>query len=327
MLTIRPFRNEDPPRLLSLWTKSQRQGTRSQLMPLSMNTLQSQVLGLPFFDRRSIQLAFENHEPVGYIHTTLGPTPDGFGLNRRTGHICFLCVDPAYPDLRRVAHQLLCAGEQYLAGQGVEEIFGGSPRPSAPFYVGFYGGSEPIAFFDSDQYLIQVFLESGYQIFKNSARFHLELTDYLPPMTSAMVHWHTRLDIEFDEKPMVKSWWMACAHANFEWLETRAYLSATHRPVALIQIRITNPDAEEESQALYGGTWDAGLMDTRVHPEFHRQGVAAYTLAETLRYLVGKKQIRQIEAHIDEDVTTMYPLLRSLLWNQIDTGKIFRKEI
>ncbi|MDR1141517.1 MAG: GNAT family N-acetyltransferase [Planctomycetaceae bacterium] len=326
MLTIRSYRNEDPPRLLSLWKKSQQQGTRTRLMPLSMNTLQMQILGLPFLDRRSIFLAFENQEPVGYIHTTLAPTPDGFNLNHRSAHICFLCVDPVYQDRWGVARELLRAGEQYLAEQGVEEIFGGSPRPSAPFYIGFYGGSEPIAFFDSDQYLVQVFLEAGYQIFKNTARFYLNLPNYIPPMTSAMVQWHSRLDVEFNETPVPKTWWDACAYANFEWIEATAFLNTTHRPVARIRVRVANPDMDE-SQVLYGGTWDAGLMDIRVHPDFYRQGVAAYTLAEMLRYLVGKNQIKQIEAHIDEDSVSMYPLLRSLLWNQIDTGKIFRKEI
>ncbi|MDR2754908.1 MAG: GNAT family N-acetyltransferase [Planctomycetaceae bacterium] len=326
MLTIRPYRNEDPPRLLSLWKRSQRQGTRTRLMSLSMNTLQMQTLGIPFLDRCSILLAFENQEPVGYIHTTLAPNADGFSLNRRSAHICFLCVDPAYHDLWGAARALLHSAEHYFVEQGVEEIYGGSPRPSAPFYIGFYGGSEPIAFFDSDQYLIQVFLEMGYQIFKNTARFHLDLFDYIPPMTSAMVQWHSKLDIEFNETPKPRTWWDACAYANFEWIEAVAFLSNTHRPVARIRVRIANPDIDE-AQVLYGGTWDAGLMDVRVHPDFYRQGVAAYTLAEMLRYLVGKNQIRQIEAHIDEDSVSMYSLLRSLLWNQIDTGKIFRKEI
>jgi ribosomal protein S18 acetylase RimI-like enzyme len=326
MLTIRPYRNEDPPRLLSLWKRSQQQRTRTRLIPLSMSTLQMQTLGLPFFDRRSILLAFDNQEPVGYIHTTLGPTPDGFNLNRRSAHICFLCVDPAYHDLWGAARALLFAAEHHLAQLGVEEIFGGSPRPSAPFYIGFYGGSEPIAFFDSDQYLIQVFLESGYHIHKNTARFYLDLANYIPPMTSAMVHWHSRLDVEFSETPKPKTWWDACAFANFEWIEATAFLSDAHRPVARIRVRVANPDMDE-AQVLYGGTWDAGLMDARVHPDFYRQGVAAYTLAEMLRYLAGKNQIKQIEAHIDEDSISMYSLLRSLLWKQIDTGKIFRKEI
>ena len=70
MLTVRPFRNEDPPRLLKLWRRTQR--SRDKLPPLpslSIERLQAQVLGLPMLDRRSIMLAFNDETPVGYIHT------------------------------------------------------------------------------------------------------------------------------------------------------------------------------------------------------------------------------------------------------------------
>ena len=299
---------------------------RSRLIPLSMNILQMQTLGLPFFDPRSIMLAFDDDTPVGYVHTTLGPSPDGFNLSSRTGQICFLAVNPECSDPVSVARALLEAAEKYLIDLGVEEIYGGSPRPCAPFYIGFFGGAEAIGFFDSDTHLIRAFHEAGYEVFKNTVRFHLDLRDFKPRITPIVVGLMEKLDIFINDLPKPKTWWEACSFANFSWMEASARLKSNGRPVARIRVRVANPDMEDED-VLYSGTWDAGLMDVRVLPDFHRQGVAAYTLGEMLRYLVMQGQAEQIEAHIAEDSATMYPLLRSLSWREIDTGKIFLKSI
>jgi GNAT superfamily N-acetyltransferase len=51
------------------------------------------------------------------------------------------------------------------------------------------------------------------------------------------------------------------------------------------------------------GAKHAGLMDVRVLPDFHRQGVAAYTMNEMLRFLARDHNVHHIEAHIVEVIT------------------------
>lgn len=326
MLTIRPFRNTDPPLLLRLWKQSRDPDSRSRLIPLSINTLLMQVLGLPMFDPRSIMLAFNGDNPVGYVHTTPGPTDDGSDLCPQTGQICFLAVDLDYPDKVDAARALLDAAEHYLVGRGALKIYGGSPRPCAPFYIGFHGGAEAIGFFDSQSHVIRAFEESGYALYKTTARFRLNLRDYVPPFIDSILEWEDKIEVGFSDFPLPKTWWEACSFANFEWIEAVAKLKSNGRPVARIRVRVANPDTEEMDR-LYKGCWDVGLMDVRVHPDFHRQGVAAYTLRETLRRLMLHSHIMQIEAHIADDSSTMYPLLRLLRWEEVDTGKIFCKQI
>jgi ribosomal protein S18 acetylase RimI-like enzyme len=291
-----------------------------------MNSLQMQTLGTPFFDRRSVMLAFDADRAVGYVHCTPGPSADGSCLDPVTGQICFLCVDPAYPDRWGMAAALMTAAENYLTGLGAKVIFGGSPRYCAPFYFGFYGGSEPLAFFDSDQYITQTFLAAGYAPFKKTVRFHLNLTDYVSSMSPAMVGWSSRLELEHELPVYPKTWWQACAVANFQWMETMAYLSSSHRPIARILLRIANPDAEHD-ETLYGRTWDAGLMHIGVHPDFRHQGIAAYVLGETLQHLVQQQRVARIEAHIADDMPFTLNLLRSMKWNTVDTGTLFRKTV
>lgn len=290
-----------------------------------MTTLQMQTLGNPFFDPHAIQLAFDEKTPVGYVHTTLGPTSDGSDLSTETGQICFLCVDPEYHDLWGAGRALLFFAEEYLRNQGVREIYGGSPRPCAPFYIGFFGGAEPIGFFNSDPHLIQVFQESKYEILQTTKRYRLGLAHYVPQMRPSTLKWRAELTIKFGSSPKPKTWWEACAFANFEWIEVLAMLKSTGKPVCRIRVRVANPDAEEDD-VLYGGTWDAALMDMRVHPDFVRRGVGAFTLGEMLRYLIHHSQAMQIEAHLLDNDSSMNQLLHYLNWEVIDTGMIFRKQ-
>ncbi len=330
MLTIRPFRNSDPPLLLALWTQSRNRDSRAELIPLSEKIIQMQTLGPPFFDRRSIMLAFQDRQPVGYVHATLGPSSDGSDLDHQTGQICFVAVDPSVApevaDSVSVTKALLQAAETYLIGLGCKEIFGGSPRPCAPFYTGFFGGAEPIGFFDSDVPLIQAFRESGYSVVKNTVRFHLDLHDFEPRVTMSSVEQMDKLDIVINRSPKPKTWWEACSFAHFAWLEVAAQLRSSGRTVARIRVRITKPD-QEAKDAMRKTNCDAGLMDVRVLPDFHRQGVAAYTMGELLRHLARYCNVGQIEAHIADDTPTMFSLLRSLNWHEIDQGKVFRKMI
>jgi ribosomal protein S18 acetylase RimI-like enzyme len=324
MLMIRSFHNEDPPRLLELWKKSRRYDEQPVLIPLSLNVLQAQVLGLPLLDFRSIILAFDGEIPVGYVHTTFAPLADGSGFDQTTGHICFLCVDPMYHDTIGAAKTLIKAGEQYLKGQGAEEVFGGSPRPGAPFYTGFYSGGEAIGILGSDAVIVRAFLESGYQIHRRTIWFHRDLRNYEPPLSPNSVAWHSQLTLELNEIPKAKTWWEACLLANGDWLEATAYLNQTMRPIARARIRIACPDTDE-ARTMYGGTWSASLMDIRVHPEFYRKGVAAYTLRELLRHLAAQNQIVEIDSHVAEDSVAFYALLRTQIWEERDIGYIFFK--
>lgn len=324
MVHIRPFRNEDPPRLLSLWKKCQRRNP--PLVSLSMNALQMQVLGMPFWDRRAIMLAFEREKAVGYVHTTLGPSSDGSRLDSSTGQICFLCVDPAHTDRWAVANALLQAAERYLTNCGAKTIYGGSPRFCAPFYFGFHGGGEPIGFFDSDQYLIQTFLSAGYLPCKRTVRFRLDSSQYVPKTTPSMLGWAPRLVIEHDLYPNPRTWWEAMAQAGFHWSESVAYLTSSRRPVARATLRIVHPDFEQDDN-LYGKNWDAGLVYVGVHPDFQHQGIAAYLLEETVRHLMLQGQIADIEAQVTDDSPFVQTLLRSLNWKEIDTGTLYQKEI
>jgi len=326
MLTIRSFRNEDPPRLLELWRRvQQHRGDLAPSISLSLNQLQSQVLGLPMLDNRSIMLAFEEDTLLGYVHTTLAPTDDGYALDRSTGQICFLCIDPQYHDVPGAAAALIRASEEYLVGLGAQKIYGGSPSPSAPFYTGFYSGGEAVGILHSDKTAVDAFHAANYQVDQKTAWLCFDFRDYSQEITSETVSFYTELIIEIREVQEAKTWWEGCIQANGIWFDAIAFQAQTNRPVARLRTRISYPDTDNIME-MYGGTWIASLMELRVHPDFSGKGITQYLLGEVVRYLATQNQVARIETHVAED-SPLFPLLQNQSWQERDSGSIFVKNI
>ncbi|MCL2745182.1 MAG: GNAT family N-acetyltransferase [Planctomycetaceae bacterium] len=328
MLSTRSFRNEDLLTLLALWRKSQWRSINAGLVSLSANTLQLHPLGVPFCDPRSIILAFDDNKPVGYVHTSLSPNSDGSGFDPLSGQICFMAVNPEYSDTRAVARLLLNEGEKYLLGLNVKKIFGASPRCCVPFYVGFYGDSEPVAFFDSEPHIIAAFQESDYHVSMKTYRYRLDLENYQPPITATTVGWRPKLTIGYDNEPESKTWLEACCFANDEnneWVRVSAYFINSNKRIAYVWIRITKSDSEEFDPMFASGA-NAGLIDVRVRSEYYRNGIATYLLGETLRFAAREYKTARIEAHISQDDVPMNKLLKTLQWKIIDTGTAFYKD-
>jgi len=326
MLTVRSIRNEDPPRLFRLWQRTQQR--RDEFLPLpslSFNQLQTQILGLPMLDAKSVMIAFEGDSPVGYVHTTFAPSEDGYSFDYTTGQICFLCVDPRYPDVPGAAATLIQAAEHRLTELGAQKIFGGSPSPSAPFYTGFYSGGEAIGFLQSDKTIIDAFHAANYQVHEKTVWFHCDLQNRFTPVTIETINYDAEFEILVSELPKARTWWEGCAFSNGIWLDATAFSIKSERPVARLRTRITYPDTESIS-AMYGGTWLASLMELRVHPDHKDKGMQKHLLEKLIRHLLANNQIVQVEAHVEKR-SPLHSLLHSLCWVERNSGFVFVKEM
>ena len=326
MLTIRSFRNEDPPRLLELWRKTQsRPPDVAPPLSLSISQLQMQMLGLPMQDRQSIMLAFDGDRPVGYVHTTFAPAPDGRSFDPTIGQICFLCVDPEYSDAFGAAAVLLRSGENYLSERGAQKIFGGSPSPSAPFYTGFYSGGEAVGILHADKMIVDAFHEANYHVHQKTTWFCLDLRHYSSTVTAEVVGYYDEFQVEIYEVPTARTWWEGCSLAHGIWFDAMASQIRTNRPIARLRTRIAYPDTEN-ILAMYGRTWLASLMELRVHPDFSDDGIKKYLLGELVHYLALQNQIAQIETHVAEE-SPLCALLHKQTWKVCDHGSVFVKNV
>ena len=332
MLTVRSFRNADPPRLLALWRKTQRcqyeyQEDYASTFPLSLNQLQTQILGLPMLNAASVMLAFEEETLVGYIHTIFAPSLDGYTFDYTVGQICFLCIDPDCSDALGAASALIHAGENYLASRGAQKIFGGSPSPSAPFYTGFYGGGEAVGILHSNKAVIDAFQAANYQIHQQTRWFYYNIQHSLTDFSAEMASHYEFYSMKIGEVQKARTWWEGCSLANGMWYDAMAYSIQEKRPVARLRVRVTCPDASPEMEdvsALYGRTWLASLVELRVHPDFPSERMQDILLDELIRYLIAHNQVFRIEAHAAEG-SLLFILLRRKSWKERGNGSVFVK--
>jgi len=275
-------------------------------------------------DARMVLIAFDDGTPTGYVHTMPVPSEDGYSFDHTAGQICFLCVDPQYPDASGAASELLEAGERHLTALGAQKIFGGSPSPSVPFYTGFHSGGEAVGLLLTDELVINAFRRANYEVYQKTVWFHYDLQDDIPTLTAELLAYADEIEVEIAETPPAKTWWEGCAFAHGIWFDATAYSLRSNRPVARLRTRVTYPDTEN-TLTMYGGTWLASLMELRVHPDFANEGIQKFLLGELIQYLISYNQIVQIEAHVAES-TLLCTLLRSQSWIERGYGSVFVKE-
>src|SRR4051812_14290148 len=147
MPRLRPFHNDDPPKLAAIWNEAfAGRGT----YPLrSLAPLERCVFSKPYFDPGGLIVAEDGGELVGFAHAGFGPTDDESAVDKTRGVVCLIAVRSSH---RRqgIGGDLVGAAEGYLAGQGTRTVEAGPRWPRCPFYFGMYGGSNMPGFLDSD---------------------------------------------------------------------------------------------------------------------------------------------------------------------------------
>lgn len=321
MLTIRAFTNLDPPALLDIWRRNANSDPL-HYRPLSMDFFQEHVLGLPYFDYDGMQLALEDGKAVGFAHASFGPNKAGSNIDLETGVICLVMVVPNHPDPGHVVAELIAACEKYLKEKGAKRIYGGSSRPCAPFYMGLYGGSEPLGVFESDQVLFRRFSDSGYKMLQKTIRFRVDLPGYQVPMSPAYLKWRRKLFVEFNSNPVAPHWWQACMMCRFQWVDAFASESPGGEPIAKASFRLMNFGNE------YFASRHASVMDIVIlDKDYLRQGVGTYLLGESIRHLMNTEYVSILEGQAAEDDVSTVSLLKRLGLVPLETGAIFVKDL
>ena len=334
LLTIRSFRNSDSPALLHIWDQRARLNPE-HFRPLSPDLLEQHVLGRLYFDRRGLLLAFDDDQPVGFAHAAFGPNPDHTDIDRSTGVVCMMMVLPEYEHRLTAGKELLKACERYLTERGARLIYGGAIRPVAPFYMGLYGGSEPIGVFESDTLAVELYRNSGYETINKTLLFRVSLKSYKIPITPKTVPWRRKISLTRTDLPKPEHWWEACMMCHFAWLELQGYFPHDPEPAGSVVIRVTDsrempdfklppPTSSDSWMIFHKRPRTAGLMNIRVREDCRNKGLSSYLLGEMIRE-AQKEGVTTFEAQAAEDNAPLVTLLRSMRWNVVDRGEVFRK--
>lgn len=276
------------------------------------------VLSKQYFDRHGLILAFDDEEPIGFVHAGFGPSEDFSSLSHDRGVICMLMVVPR-EDRNEVAQELINKSQSYLAEQGSNSIHAGGSYPLSPFYLGVYGGSELPGILISDKFQQEAFSTAGYVERGRCYLLQRNLSGFRAVVDRQQMQIRRRFTVEANLDPPIDHWWHACTIGNS--MQTRFVLNERNGDLAG---HATFWDMEP--LASNWGVHAMGLSRLHVNEELRRQGLATFLVGESLRQLQANG-ITIAEVQINSDDEAAIALFQKLDFTLIDEGVSLVKEI
>ncbi|MFH5806221.1 GNAT family N-acetyltransferase [Alienimonas sp. DA493] len=327
-LTLRPFRNGDPPALVRLWNAA---GLgRGAVQGLTIDVFDHLVLAQQHFDPRGLILAVESageqnaaprretprrHErTLGFALTGLLPARPG--TEERIGAIDAVLV---HPDARGrgLGRQLMEAAVDSLRQRGASRIVAGGGPAESPFLVGLYGGSAPAGFLDSDP-AAKPFAEAcGFR--ERGRTVILQRPTDLRERAGFQVLAARRHAALRTAPPSASDRWWATRYGRLDTL--RFELAARGRDAgdgpAIAGVTLVGLD-------LYGPAWNrraVGLRDLQAGPGGGPPHLHALVLETTRR--LREEAVDLLEIHADAADAEALALLARIGFTPIDHGTRF----
>ncbi len=317
MVHYRTFRNSDPPALVKVWNEVFA-GRGAVHLP-SSTPLEYCVLAKPYFDPAGLIVAEEDGGCLGFAHGGFGPDGTGRALCYQEGVVCFFGVRPAFRK-HGIGSTLLELCEAYLREKGAQTIFTGPHRLRNPFYLGLYGGSNLPGFLTS-QGDVQPFLaKHQYQvcretlILQRSLRPPLKLTD---PRCAAH---RQQYELGAGVPRKYPSWWQECVLNPLEPIEFFLKEKTTGARVANALVW------EMPSLSGRGAVPAVGIVDLEVVESKRRLGLGKFFLAMVMRTLQDQ-YFETAEIQVDLANTAAVNLCRGLGFEQVDLGRVYKKDV
>jgi GNAT superfamily N-acetyltransferase len=316
MLTYRTFRNMDPPALAALWrSRAEQPGLRQ---PISPDLLEQLVFAKLYFDCEGLILAFDEGRPVGFAHAGFGPSEDARWISTESGATCMVLVEPGC-DEAQAAAGLVERCEDYLDRRGAKVFYGGGLFPSAPFYVGLYGGSELPGILDSDTVARAVFADRGYREVERTTLLDRELNEFKSLEDRRQMQIRRQMTVEVATDAPASSWWEASIFGDFELTRFAVTPRGGRAPVATAAFRSMTPGG------LTAAMPSVGLIGLSVDAAYRRRGMAMFLLREAFRHFL-QQGIAHIEAQTRENDPIARGISQKLGFQPIAEGGVWRKE-
>jgi len=315
VIRYRSFRNTDPPAIAEIWNDAFTGRGAYQLRTAS--PFERWIFSKAYFDPKGFIIACDEAKPIGFTLCGFGPNESQSGVDPTVGVICLMAVHTQY---RRhgVGSQLLIQAEQYLRARGAKTIYAGPMRPYNPFSFGLYGGSDSPGFLTSDPAAAPFFEFHGYEGASTTLVFQRKLDQSLNVVDGRFATLRRKYEVQILPRTTIGSWWQECIFGPLEPVEFRLEDKLTGHAAARTLIW------EMEG---FGWRWNypaAGVIDLQVRPELRRHGLAKFLVTQLLRYLQDQ-YFGVLEVQIPERNSSASALFRSLGFEQVDVGRMFRR--
>jgi ribosomal protein S18 acetylase RimI-like enzyme len=313
---IRPFRNADPPELVTVWqSRRDPAGLRAQV---TAETFDQFVLGKPYFDPAGLLLAENDGQVLGFAHAAFGANDAEDAVTTELGTTCMIVVRPDC-DEAQVAACLLRHAEDYLQQHGAKVIYGGGIRPMNGFYLGLYGGSELPGVLESDALAQNAFLGAGYREIDRTLLFRRDLSTFEAVVDRRQMQVRRQMVVEVVVDPPSRSWWDACTIGAFELVKFALVPKTGGAAAATALFR------RMELVPTTMHAWSLGLIDVWVEESARRRGLAMFLLSEAFRQFL-RDGTHEVEVQAMQHNLAAHSLYRKMGFQQFGQGSVFRKE-
>ncbi len=315
MISYRPFRNTDPPHLLRIWSACA--GKPGLIQPLTLPYLERSVLNKPYFDPKGLILAFQGDRPVGFAHAGFLPQATQGELSRDQGITCMLMVSEEC-DQPAVADELLTRCEDYLAAGGAQVLYGGSPNPCHPFYLGLYGGFRLPGVMENDTLVTGLFKSRGYQVVDKYLRFQVIRDQYRHLLDSDIIGQFSGFNIQRTTDPVPTSWCEALCFCESEVIQFTLVNPANQQKIARVRFCRLDPNPHSRPAV--------GLAEVRTAAAWAQTGAESFLMEESLSSLWAEG-IGVVEAQCCQTDVALAEMLRGFGFQQRTSGVVYRKSI
>lgn len=314
MVEYRPFRNSDPPQLVRLWNES---GLgRGAARGFSYEALDRLLIGQHYFDAQGFLVACDADQIVGFVHAGFRGNDSGSWIERDVGAVAAIVV---HPSRRRsgIGRELISRAETYLRQLGTTSIQVGAAPPCDPFYHGLYGGAAVSGFLESNADAAPFLAKLGYQPAQKFVVLQRSMKQG-DPISFRLSLIRRKMDTFIFALPEQPTFWWFSRTGRLENVQFRLVPKGGGDAVATVTV---------SGMDLYVESWGEraiGLSELIVKDISRRQGHAQALLIEVIRRM-RQEQVTLAEAHIAEDNTPAIATFKSVGFQQVDCGVVYRK--
>ena len=314
MIEYRPFRNSDPPQLVRLWHESDL--GRGAARGFSYEALDRLLIGQHYFDPAGLVVACDAGKVVGFVHAGFRSDSAGTWIERDAGAIQVIVVHPSH---RRtgIGRELLIRAEMYLRQLGTNSIQVGAAPPCDAFYHGLYGGAAVSGLLESNVDAAPFLAKLGFQPFQKFIVLQRSLKQG-DPISFRLSLIRRKMETFIFALPEHPTFWWFSRTGRLENVQFRLVPKTGGDAVATVTV---------SGMDLYVEPWGEraiGLSELVVKDVSRRQGHAQALLIEVIRRM-RQEQVTLAEAHIAEENTAALATFKSVGFQPIDCGVVYRK--
>jgi hypothetical protein len=285
---------------------------------LTPRLLEELIFARPYFDREGLIVAVDGERPVGFVHAGFGASDELASLDKSLGTTCQLLVAP-HEERAQIQAELLRMSEVYLAGRGVQQLFGGAAFPVNSFYLGLYGGSRLPGVLATDVEQSALFKNAGYREKERRLLLNRPLANFRPPVDRRLMQLRRRCEVIAVHDVTPDNWWESCIWMHATW--TRYELRFKDSADALISATFWDILPLSKSW----GVQAVGMVRVEDTAEARAEGMSTFLLAEAFLDLQrGGAALMETQAFARD--TALLALFKELGLGVYDEGVLFVKE-